>query len=91
MTPVLPQRREPPIEDADLRAHVARHENAYVQQYLDALYEERDDLTRQLQSIVRQDYTDDGRRAMQTVRRVLVVVAVATATVLVFVLGRLSG
>lgn len=81
----------PQLAEQELRAHVARHENDYVQQYVDALFEERAELTSQLQSIARDAWSDDGQRAMQVVQRVLMAVTIVAVAVIAFTLGRLSG
>ena len=79
------------LGEQELRMHVARHENDYVQEYVDALYEERAELTSQLQSIVRDSYSEDGRRAMRTVQRVLLAITIVAVAVIAFTLGRLTG
>lgn len=79
------------LGEQELRMYVARHENDYVQEYVDALYEERAELTSQLQSIVRDSYSEDGRRAMRTVQRVLLAITIVAVAVIAFTLGRLTG
>ena len=79
------------LGEQQLRSYVARHENDYVQQYVDALYEERAELTSQLASIVRDSYSEDGRRAMRTVQRVLFAITIVAVAVIAFTLGRLTG
>lgn len=75
----------------ELRAYVAEHENDYVQQYVEALYEERAELTNKLQSIARDSWSEDGQRAKQVVQRVLLAVTIVVVAVIAFTLGRLSG
>ncbi|HET9685419.1 MAG TPA: hypothetical protein VFP15_15035 [Gemmatimonadaceae bacterium] len=79
------------LGEQELRMYVARHENDYVQEYVDALYEERAELTSQIQSIVRDSYSEDGRRAMRTVQRVLLAITIVAVAVIAFTLGRLTG
>jgi formyltetrahydrofolate synthetase len=72
---------------AELTAYVAEHENEYVQQYVKALYEEHDELTSQLDAIVRSGYSDDGREAMREAGRILLLVVVI---VIAYIVGRSS-
>lgn len=79
------------LGEQELRTYVVEHENDYVRQYVDALYEERAELTGKLQSIARDSWSEDGQRAMLTVHRVVLAITIVAVAVIAFTLGRLSG
>lgn len=64
--------------------HVAKHESAYVQRYVAALYQERAELEEQLQNIRRVGFSRSGKAALFRITRYALILAVI---VLAFVWG----
>ena len=74
-------------ERAAVLAHVSSHENEYVRQYVEALYDEQEELRVELESIRRHGVSPDGRVALARIVRVIIGIGVLA---LVYVLGRAS-
>jgi hypothetical protein len=72
----------------ELLGHVREHENEYVQQYVEALYDEHGELQRELESVSRYGYTDEARATVRRVRRAGIAVIIV---LLAFALGQLTG
>src|SRR4051794_14279472 len=72
---------------AEVLGYVQAHENIYVQQYVEALYDEQEEIRQERDSIRRIGLSPDGRIAAIRIVRVVVVLVVGT---LIFVLGRAS-
>ena len=74
-------------EKAAVLAHFSSHENEYVRQYVEALYDEQEELRGELESIRRHGVSPDGRVALVRIVRVIIGIGVLA---LVYVLGRAS-
>jgi hypothetical protein len=57
------------LSKSELIEHVAKHESAYVQRYVAALYAERDELEEQLQNIRRVGFSRGGKAALFRIGR----------------------
>jgi hypothetical protein len=72
---------------AELTAYVGEHENEYVQQYVEAVYDELEELGNLSDTIVRYGYTDEGRETVRKFGRMLLLGALIA---IAFIVGRLS-
>ena len=69
-------------------AHVAKHENAYIQRYVAALFEERAQLESQLEDLQRVGFSRDGKATLFRFARYALILAII---VIAFAWGRHLG
>ena len=72
------------LSQGELIDHVAKHESAYMQRYVAALYEERSELGEQRQNIRRVGFSRGGKAALFRIARYALLLAVI---VIAFVWG----
>ena len=75
------------MTDAELAGYVAAHENEYVQQYVQALLDEKAELTNELEAAGRTGYSRDGRETMRSAGRIVLMV---TIILIGYFVGRMS-